>query len=93
VTAAGILQTEYTEAEAKAWAALLDVESYAVFLDPTADPGTIRSSSRIRFRCRERDAATLADLRAAVFGEATWTAATLARPSERNPAPLEPHQQ
>jgi hypothetical protein len=63
VTAAGILQTEYTEAEAKAWAALPDVESYAVFLDLTADPGTIRSSSRIRFRCRERDAATFADLR------------------------------
>ena len=62
MTAAGILQTEYTEAEAKAWAALL--ESYAVFLDLTADPGTIRSSSRIRFRCRERDAATFADLHA-----------------------------
>ncbi len=55
------MQTEYTEAEAKAWTALLDVESYAVF-ELTADPGTIRSSSRIRFPCRERDAATLADL-------------------------------
>jgi aminopeptidase N len=66
VTAAGILQTGCTEAEAKARAALLDVESYAVFLDLTADPGTIRSSSRIRFRCREGGAATFADLRAAV---------------------------
>jgi hypothetical protein len=41
VTAAGILQTGCTEAEAKARAALLDVESYLVFLDLTADPATI----------------------------------------------------
>ena len=71
MAAAGILQTGCTEAEAKARAALLDVESYAVALDLATDPGRIRSSSRIRFRCREPGAATFADLRAAVVHRVT----------------------
>ena len=39
-----------TEAEAAARAALVDVESYAVFLDLAADPDTVRSRTEIRFR-------------------------------------------
>lgn len=42
-----------TEAEAAARAALLDVESYEVFLDPGADPHTVRSRTDIRFRCQQ----------------------------------------
>jgi aminopeptidase N len=71
VTSAGILETGCTEAEARARAALLDVESYAVFLDLAADPGAIRSSTQIRFRCREPGAATFADLRAAAVHRVT----------------------
>lgn len=52
-----------TQQEARARAALLDVESYAVFLDLAADPGAVRSRTEIRFRCREPGAATVADLR------------------------------
>ena len=39
--AAGILATGCTEAEAKTRAGLIDVGSYAVFLDLTTDPGTV----------------------------------------------------
>jgi aminopeptidase N len=51
-----------TEAEARLRADLLDVESYEVFLDLTADP--VRSRSEIRFGCREPGpgASTFADL-------------------------------
>jgi aminopeptidase N len=65
VAAAQILATGCTEAEAKARAALLVVETYAVSLDLATDPGVIRSSSQIRFRCSEPGSATFADLRAA----------------------------
>jgi len=65
VAAAEILATGCTEAEAKARAALLDVETYAVSLDLATDPGMVRSSSQIRFRCSEPGSATFADLRAA----------------------------
>jgi aminopeptidase N len=53
-----------TQAEARGRAALLDVESYAVFLDLAAGPDRVRSRAEIRFRCREPGAATFADLRA-----------------------------
>jgi aminopeptidase N len=53
-----------TEAEAQGRAALLDVESYAVFLDLAAGPDRVRSRAEIRFRCREPGASTFADLRA-----------------------------
>ena len=53
-----------TEAEAQQRAALLAVESYAVFLDLAAGPDRIRSRAEIRFRCREPGASTFADLRA-----------------------------
>jgi aminopeptidase N len=49
-----------TEAEARVRAGLLDVESYEVFLDLTADP--VRSRSEMRFGCREPGASTFADL-------------------------------
>ena len=48
-----------TEAEARERAALLAVESYAVFLDLAAGPDRGRSRAEIRFRCREPGAATL----------------------------------
>ena len=51
-----------TQAEAEARAALLDVESYDVSVDLAADPGSVRSSTVIRFRCRTPGAATHADL-------------------------------
>jgi aminopeptidase N len=50
-----------TEAEARARAALLDVESYDLFLDLAADPDAVRSRTEIRFRCRQPGAATFAD--------------------------------
>jgi aminopeptidase N len=58
-----------TEAEARARAALIDVDSYDVFLDLTADP--VRSRTEIRFGCREPGAGTFAELTtAAVLGAA-----------------------
>src|ERR1035441_862596 len=52
------------EAEARGRAALIDVESYDVVLDLTADPP--RSRTEIRFGCREPGAGTFAELTAAV---------------------------
>jgi aminopeptidase N len=51
-----------TEVEARTRAGLLDVDSYEVFLDLTAQP--VRSRTEIRFRCREPGAASFADLAA-----------------------------
>jgi aminopeptidase N len=51
-----------TETEARARAALLDVTSYDVFADLTAEP--VRSRTEIRFGCREPGAATFAELTA-----------------------------
>lgn len=51
-----------TEAEAAARAALVDVESYAVFLDLAADPDSVRSRTEIRFLSRQPGASTFADL-------------------------------
>lgn len=54
-----------TETEARVRAALLDVWSYDVFLDLTAEPtGAARSRTEIRFGCREPGAATFAELTA-----------------------------
>jgi aminopeptidase N len=69
--AAGSLATGCTEAEAKARAGLIDVGSYAVFLDLATDPGTVRSRAEIRFRCREPGAATFADLHAPTVNRVT----------------------
>jgi len=54
--------TALTEGEAGDRARLIEVESYDVFLDLTADP--VRSRSEVRFRCREPGAGTFADLTA-----------------------------
>jgi aminopeptidase N len=69
--AAGILATGCTEAEAKTRAGLIDVGSYAVFLDLATDPGTVRSRAEIRFRCRQPGAATFADLHASAVNRVT----------------------
>jgi aminopeptidase N len=60
-----------TETEARQRAALLDVTSYEVALDLTADPAAARSAAVIRFRCRAPGAATFADLTAARVRTAT----------------------
>ena len=55
-----------TETEARVRAALLDVRSYDVFLDLTAEAaGPARSRTEIRFGCREPGAVTFAELTAA----------------------------
>ena len=54
-----------TETEARIRAALVDVQSYDVFLDLTAT-GPVRSRTEIRFGCREPGATTFADLTAAM---------------------------
>jgi aminopeptidase N len=59
-----------TEAEARARAALLDVESYEVSLDLAADPDAVRSRAEIRFRCRRPGAATFADVSAPALSRA-----------------------
>ena len=51
-----------TETEAAARAALIDVASYDVFADLTAEP--VRSRTEIRFGCREPGAASFAELTA-----------------------------
>ena len=51
-----------TETEAAARAALIDVASYDVFADLTAEP--VRTRTEIRFGCREPGAATFAELTA-----------------------------
>jgi hypothetical protein len=54
-----------TETEATARAALIDVASYDVFADLTAEPqGSVRTRTEIRFGCREPGAATFAELTA-----------------------------
>jgi aminopeptidase N len=53
-----------TESGAQARSALIDVESYEVFLDLTADPP--RSRTTIKFRCSEPGASAFADLNAPV---------------------------
>jgi aminopeptidase N len=53
-----------TQEEAAARAALIDVESYQVFIDLTAGDDTVRSLTEVRFACREPGAATFADMTA-----------------------------
>ncbi len=66
-----------TEAEAQERAALLAVESYAVFLDLAAGLDRVRSRAEIRFRCREPGAATFADLRARSVSRVTCNGESL----------------
>lgn len=64
-----------TESEARARAALLDVESYAVTLDLTGD--VVRSHSEIRFRCAQPGATTFADVSAATVHRVTLNGESL----------------
>jgi aminopeptidase N len=66
-----------TETEAKARAALIEVESYEVFLDLGGDPDTARSRTEIRFRCREAGATTFADMSAPTVDRVVLNGATL----------------
>src|SRR6266566_2936283 len=77
-----------TETEATARAALLDVASYDVFADLTAEP--VRSRTEIRFGCREPGAATFAELIAtttlSLVLPAGWDCLTNGPVTERPPA-------
>ena len=68
-----------TETEATARAALVDVASYDVFADLTAEP--VRSRTEIRFGCREPGAATFAELTATAV-RAVLNGRELARPAD-----------
>ena len=68
-----------TETEATARAALIDVASYDVFADLTAEPD--RSRTEIRFGCREPRAATFAELTATATS-AVLNGRELARPAD-----------
>jgi len=61
--------TALTQAAAARRAALLQVESYQIFLDLTTGVDTARSRTEIRFSCREPGATTFADLDAAAVHE------------------------
>jgi aminopeptidase N len=54
----------YTKEEAQARTALIDVDSYDIFLDLAGDPGSFRTQTEIRFRCHQPGAASFANLRA-----------------------------
>src|SRR4051812_6355039 len=54
--------TNLTREEARTRAGLLDVESYRVDLDLTVSDKVFRSTTVIRFTCRETGASTFADL-------------------------------
>ncbi len=72
--------TALTEGEARDRARLIEVESYDVFLDLTADP--VRSRSEVRFRCREPGAGTFADLTATTVLGAVLNGRELGPPVE-----------
>jgi aminopeptidase N len=77
VSGAKSKQAGCTQAEAKTRSALLDVESYEVFLDLSADGGPVRSRTEVRFRCRQPGATTFADLRASAVQRVTCNGADL----------------
>jgi hypothetical protein len=61
--------TVYTKADAQARAALIEVDSYEIFLDLTAGADTFRSRTEIRFRCRAPGAASYANLTASTVSQ------------------------
>jgi aminopeptidase N len=61
--------TALTQAAAATRAALLQVESYQIFLDLTTGIDTARSRTEIRFSCREPGATTFADIDAVAVHE------------------------
>jgi aminopeptidase N len=52
----------YTREEANARSALLEAQSYEIFLDVASDPGAVRSRTEIRFRSRQPGASSFANL-------------------------------
>jgi aminopeptidase N len=71
-----------TETEATARAALIDVASYEVFADLTAElQGSVRTRTEIRFGCREPGAATFAELTATAI-RAVLNGRELERPAD-----------
>jgi aminopeptidase N len=66
-----------TQEEAAARAALLDVQSYRVFLDLTGDTDEATSRTEIRFGCREPGAGTFADLAAIAVGRVVLNGVSL----------------
>ena len=69
--------TNLTREEARSRAGLLDVESYAVDLDLTVSDKVFRSTTVIRFTCRETGASTFADLVQGDIREITLNGETL----------------
>src|SRR6478752_5850502 len=69
--------TNLTREEARTRAGLLDVESYAVDLDLTVSDKVFRSTTVIRFTCREAGATTFADLVQGDIREITLNGETL----------------
>ncbi len=64
--------TNLTREEARARAALLDVDSYVVDLDlATGSTKTFRSTTTLRFRCNQPGASTFVDLVGADISELT----------------------
>ena len=63
------MATGLTRAAAARRAALLQVESYQIFLDLTTGVDTARSRTEIRFSCREPGATTFADIDAVAMHE------------------------
>ena len=69
-----------TYSEAVSRTALLDVESYDVFLDLSGAPA--RSRTEVRFRCRTPGAETFADVSMPVVHGAVLNGVELGRPSK-----------
>ncbi|HUC24940.1 MAG TPA: aminopeptidase N [Streptosporangiaceae bacterium] len=63
------MATALTQAAAARRAALLQVESYQIFLDLTTGVDTARSRTEIRFSCREPGATTFADIHSVAVHE------------------------
>src|SRR5690349_12368563 len=69
--------TNLTREEARDRAGILDVDSYRVDLDLTVSDKVFRSTTVIRFTCRETGASTFADLVQADVREITLNGRTL----------------
>ena len=70
-----------SEAEARARAALIAIDSYELFLDLSgASPAPVRSRVTVTFRCAEPGAVTFADVRAAIAGRAVLNGVPLGDP-------------
>lgn len=71
---------DLTADEARARSGLIEVESYDIFLDLTAEPP--RSRTEIRFSCREPGASTFAEVTAVSMGSAVLNGLALSEPRD-----------